>query len=224
MFAQSITVPEAVRRVISSNRLYEQALELGIVNYTALAVRIKLEVEELMGTKANTNTIVVAIKRLSDSIERRRQAQESTTPSAAGGGMAKAKLSLTGSILDLDLEMDDDVVNTLNDFLRDTNKYNFFQTDKRFTVLAEDAEEIRDAIANVLTKFEGTLVEGLSKITIALSPNENDPYDILSVVSGILYSNQIPVRSVFFTGNEMVLVLSNKDAAKAYDLIRMKIQ
>jgi hypothetical protein len=39
----------------------------------------------------------------------------------------------------------------------------------------------------------------------------------------ILYNHQIPIHSAFFTTNEMVLILSDKDAAKAYDLIRMKI-
>src|SRR5205085_9729813 len=160
-------------------------------------------------------------KRLSDSLEKKKKQREgvkSVSPSPA-----KAKLSLTGSILDVDLQKDDDMVDTLSEFFQGSTGYNLFQTDNHFTLLAEDAGGIRDVIANVLNKFEGTLVEGLSKITIALSPDDHDPYDVLSLVSGILYSNEIPIRSAYFAGNEMVLVLRDKDAARAYDLIRMKI-
>jgi hypothetical protein len=73
---------------------------------------------------------------------------------------------------------------------------------------------------------------GLSKITITLpSPvgaksNEGiqkDPYNLLSVVSDVLYKNQIKLRDAFFTPNEIVLILNEKDAARAYELLRAKI-
>jgi hypothetical protein len=73
---------------------------------------------------------------------------------------------------------------------------------------------------------------GLSKITITLpSPvgaksNESiqkDPYNLLSVVSDVLYKNQIRLRDAFFTPNEIVLILNEKDAARAYELLRAKI-
>ena len=221
LFSQSLTVPDAVRNVIGNSRIYQQALELGIVNYTALAEQIKPQIEQLIGSKANTNTIVVAIKRLSDSLEKK-QLDEKSRMIPNG---AKAKLSLTGSILDLDLPNDKNeaVVDALSGILQDSTGFNFFQTDSHMTLLAEDAKEIRDILSSVLDKFEGTLNEGLSKITVALNPQEQDPYDMLSIVSGTLYAHQIHIRSAFFTGDEMVLVLSDKDAARAYDLIRTKI-
>ena len=73
---------------------------------------------------------------------------------------------------------------------------------------------------------------GLSKITITLplpvgaKSNEGiqkDPYNLLSVVSDVLYKNQIRLRDAFFTPNEIVLILNEKDAARAYELLRAKI-
>jgi len=63
MHSQPFSVPEAIREVLANNRIYLQALELGITNFTALAERIKPDIEKLIGTKVNLNTIVVAIKR-----------------------------------------------------------------------------------------------------------------------------------------------------------------
>ena len=72
---------------------------------------------------------------------------------------------------------------------------------------------------------------GLSKITITLpspvdaksSGIQKDPYNLLSVVSDVLYKNQIRLRDAFFTPNEIVLILNEKDAARAYELLRAKI-
>ncbi|HZT34994.1 MAG TPA: hypothetical protein VFA15_03670, partial [Nitrososphaera sp.] len=101
MYSESLSVPEAARSIISSNAIYLQAIELGIANYTALAERIKPEVERMIGSKANTNTIVVAIKRFADTIEKERQQKSQGSENA---DPVKAKMSLTGSILDIDFE------------------------------------------------------------------------------------------------------------------------
>jgi hypothetical protein len=47
MYSQTYSVPHAVRQIIGSNTLFFQALSTGIANYTALAQKIKPEVEKL---------------------------------------------------------------------------------------------------------------------------------------------------------------------------------
>jgi hypothetical protein len=42
-------------------------------------------------------------------------------------------------------------------------------------------------------------------------------------VSDVLYNNQIQLYNAFFAPNETVLILKNKDAARAYELLRAKI-
>ena len=46
---------------------------------------------------------------------------------------------------------------------------------------------------------------------------------MLSLISDVLYNNQISLCNAFFAPNEIVLILNNKDAAKAYELLRAKI-
>src|SRR5919112_1152846 len=54
--------------------------------------------------------------------------------------------------------------------------------------------------------------------------NEQTPYNnLLPFVSEVLYNNQIPLYNAFFAPNETVLILKNKDAARAYELLRAKI-
>ena len=226
MYAEAISVPEAIRKVLANDHVYMQALVLGIANYTALAERIKPDIERLIGSKVNLNTIVVAIKRFADVLEKKnRQEQNSSTHLTA----AKAKMSLTGSIIDIDFQKennDDDndaLASVLDEFFEQDSRYNLFQTDSHFSLLTEDADEIRRMVADAVQKFDGKIREGLSKITVSLTSDEQSPYHILSLISNILYNHQIPIHSAFFATNEVVLTLGDKEAAKAYDLIRMKI-
>jgi hypothetical protein len=222
MYPHTLSVPDAIREVLANNAVYREALELGIANYTALAEKMKPDIEKLIGSRVNLNTIVVAIKRFVDAVEKSKLEHETKTSIAI-----KAKMSLTGSIIDIDFQKenddDDTLANILDEFFEQENRYNLFQTDSHFTLLTEDADEIRKMVANAIEKFDGKIKGGLSKITISLGPDEQSPYYLLSLVSNILYNHQIPVHSAFFTSSEIVLILSDKDAARAYDLIRMKI-
>jgi hypothetical protein len=228
MYAQPLSVPDAVRDVLARNQTYLQALELGIANYTAVAEKIKPDIEKFIGAKVNLNTIVVAIKRIADAIEKEEKKksdlQQGKENKSAFG--AKPKLSLIGSMIDIDFQrnVDDGILeNLLNEFFERNSRYNLFQTDSHFTLLTEDADEIRNIVADAIEKFNGKISEGLSKITISLSQDEENPYHLLSLISNILYNYQIPIHSAFFVPNEIVLALNEKDAAKAYDLIRVKL-
>jgi hypothetical protein len=222
------SVPHAIREVLSSNTLYLQALKSGIANYTALAQRIKSDVETIVGSQVNVGTIVVAIKRFADILEKEKQDEEkkpiNTHP------MNGARMSLTGSIIDIDFDRElDELSNILDEVFEKQSGYNLFQTNKQLRLFTEDIDEIRNIVSTASKKFDFKLKEGLSKITINFPSstsynNEQTPYnDVLSLVSDVLYNNQIPLYNAFFAPNETVLILKNKDAARAYELLRAKI-
>ena len=195
MYSEAISVPEAIRKVLVNDYVYMQALMLGIANYTALAERIKPEIERLIGSKVNLNTIVVAIKRFADALEKknRRQQQNDNTQLTA----AKAKMSLTDSIIDIDFQKennDDDndaLARILDEFFEQDSRYNLFQTNSHFSLLTEDADEIRRMVGDAIQKFDGRIREGLSKITVSLTSDDPSRYHILSLVSNILNNHQI---------------------------------
>jgi hypothetical protein len=222
------SVPHAIREVLSSNTLYLQALKSGIANYTALAQRIKSDVETIVGSQVNVGTIVVAIKRFADILEKEKIDEDkkpiNTHP------MNGARMSLTGSIIDIDFDRElDELSNILDEVFEKESGYNLFQTSKQLRLFTEDIDEIRNIVSTASKKFDFKLKEGLSKITINFPSstsynNEQTPYnDVLSLVSDVLYNNQIPLYNAFFAPNETVLILKNKDAARAYELLRAKI-
>jgi hypothetical protein len=228
MYRMTASVPHAIREVLSSNTLYLQALKSGIANYTALAQRIKSDVETIVGSQVNVGTIVVAIKRFADILEKEKIDEDkkpiNTHP------MNGARMSLTGSIIDIDFDRElDELSNILDEVFEKESGYNLFQTSKQLRLFTEDIDEIRNIVSTASKKFDFKLKEGLSKITINFPSstsynNEQTPYnDVLSLVSDVLYNNQIPLYNAFFAPNETVLILKNKDAARAYELLRAKI-
>ena len=54
--------------IVTHNQAIHIGLEISLINYHALATIIKSDVEELTGKSTTVNTLVVAIKRFSDSL------------------------------------------------------------------------------------------------------------------------------------------------------------
>jgi hypothetical protein len=235
MFSPSISVPQAIKEILFSNNLYLQALLSGIANYTALAQKIKPDVEKLTTSEANIGTIVVAIKRLVDNLQNKGHIDKISVNNDYPI-VEDVRMSLTGSIIDVDFnESKFDQFSFILDeiFQKETNhKYNLFQTDKQIRLLLDDVEEIRNTAVSASKKFDGKIRDGLSKITITIpsllkNNNDNDMrtyHRFISSVSDIIYNSRIELQDAFYTPNEIVLVLNDTDAAKAYELLRAKIK
>jgi hypothetical protein len=232
------SVPQAIRAILNSNNLYFQALVSGIANYTALAQKIKPAVEEITGVEVQIGTIVVAIKRFADTLTKEWQQHEEVNKSNIDNRIEGARMSLTGSIIDIDFNDKefDEIFDMLDEvFENDSGSYNLIQTNKQLTLFTEDIEEIRNIVSTASKRFDGKIKEGLSKITITLpsstasassdkEPQHQKPYyNMLSLVSDVLYNNQITPYNAFFAPNEIVLILNDNDAARAYELLRAKI-
>jgi hypothetical protein len=232
MFATTVSVPKAIKEILSSNNLYLQALLSGIANYTALGQKIKPDVEKLTASNVNIGTIVVAIKRLIDNLQSEDDVDKISTANGDYPIVEGVRMSLTGSIIDVDFnESKFDQFSFILDeiFDKETNhNYNLFQTEKQIRLLLDDVDEIRNIVVKASKKFDGKIKGGLSKITITipslLDENNNKTYHkFISSVSDIIYNSRIELQDAFYTPNEIVLVLDDADAAKAYELLRAKI-
>ena len=215
MYSQTFSVPHAVREVIGSNTLFFQALNTGIANYTALAQKIKPEVEKLTKSEVNVNTLVVAIKRFADSLDGN---DYEFHPIFDG-----VRMTLTGSIIDIDFHETDNVYQVLDEIFELGSGYNMFRTNKQIRLFAEDMDEIRSMFKSSRKGATSEIKDGLSKITITVQSDKENTYEVLSIVLSILHNNRIPLYNAFFTQNEIVLILGMDDAAKAYEIIREKL-
>ena len=220
------SVSKAIKDILFSNSIYLNSLKLGIANYTALALKIKPEVDKTVASDVNINTIVVSIKRIADSIQQNKDNENIAQEEKEN--LAGARISLTGSIIDVEFDKEmENIEKILELFDRESDiRFNIFQSKNHMNLFIENISEIKkifDADSQIVTHSK--IKEGVSMITISLPWEETElrkTYQLLSIISNILYDNQIFLHNAFFTPNEIVLIINDIDAAKVYELLRVK--
>ena len=139
MRISGLSVTEAIREIVTRNRSIYDCMKMDIINYTALAVKIQPNVERQIGKSVNLNTIVVAIKRYADSFEQKKDLHDETL-------LKNARLSLTESMMDINLEHDaagSDLTDLLEKFTQITQNYDLIKIPGSFRILTEDMESVR---------------------------------------------------------------------------------
>ena len=220
------SVSKAIKDILFSNNIYLNSLKLGIANYTALALKIKPEVDKTVASDVNINTLVVSIKRIADAIQQNQDNENITQEEKEN--LAGARISLTGSIIDVEFDKEmENIEKILELFDRESDiRFNIFQSKNHMNLFIENISEIKkifDADSQIVTHSK--IKEGVSMITISLPWEETElrkTYQLLSIISNILYDNQIFLHNAFFTPNEIVLIINDIDAAKVYELLRVK--
>lgn len=218
MRVSNVSVPDSVREIITRNRSIYDCIKMDLVNYTALAVKIQKDVESQVGGPVNLNTIVVAIKRYADSFDKKEELQNEPV-------LKNARLSLTDGILDIKFSSQDfemkDAVSLMDSFTRIDPDYEFFRLTDSFRFLTEDISDVRKLLES-FSSHKNLFQTGLAKISISLPQSENNP-DIVSYISEILHSSGIELVNAFFGQDNIVLVLHERDAARAYEILRGEI-
>jgi len=214
----NLSVPDVVREIITRNRSIYDCMKMDVMNYTALAVKIQPEVERLLGNPINLNTVVVAIKRYADSFETKEDVKEQSV-------LKNSRLSLTDGILDVSFSLDEmgeqETMNLMNKFSELKSDYEFFRLTDSFRLLTEDLVDVRQLIESFpgAKNFFNT---GLAKIKIRI-PQDQNRSDVVSYVAEILHSNGIELINAYFSQDDIVAVLNEKDASRAYELLRAEI-
>lgn len=214
----SLSVPDVIREIITRNRSIHDCMKMDVINYTALAVKIQPEVERHLGNPVNLNTVVVAIKRYADSFETKEDVKEQSV-------LKNARLSLTDGILDVRFSLDEldeqGAMDLMNKFSELKSDYEFFRLADSFRLLTEDLVDVRQLIDSFpgVNNFFNT---GLAKIKIRI-PQDQNRSDVVSYVAEILHSNGIELINAYFSQDDIVIVLNEKDASNAYELLRAEI-
>jgi len=213
-----MSIPELVREIITRNRSIYDCIKMDLINYTALAVKIQPEIEKNLGSPINLNTIVVAIKRYADSFEIKENVKEDCV-------LKNARLSLTDGILDIKFSKIDsaemDPMSILDKFSKITSNYDFFRLSDSFRFLTEDIEGIRQIFENMPNR-ENMFSSGLAKIRISIPTNQNQS-DVVSYVAEILHDNGIELVNAFFSQENITIILNERDASKAYEILHSDI-
>ena len=217
MRTTGVSVPDVVREIITRNRSIYECMKMDVINYTALAVKIQPDVEKQLGTPANLNTIVVAIKRYADSFDEKEDISDEPI-------LKNARLSLTDRIMGLEWNMVDFVEQDVSRMFAEAQKAfsdsEFFRFGDSFRILTEDSDSARHLFQSF--PKENDYSPGLAKIKIQISGQNRS--DVLSYVTQILHYNGIEIVDALLSQDGVVLIFKEEDAPRAYEKLRSEIK
>src|SRR5919107_5286830 len=149
MYSNIPSVSRAIRDILYSNSIYLNSLKLGIANYTALAIKIKPEVERTTGSEININTIVVSIKRIADALQQNQDLDDRIAQEEKEN-LAGARISLTGSILEVEFDKEiENIEKVLDLFDRQSDiRFNIFQSKNHMKLFIENISDIKKILSN----------------------------------------------------------------------------
>lgn|SRR5487761_94364 len=215
------SVPSAVESIVTHNQAVHTCLKLHVVNYHALATVIKSEVEKLTGKPATINTLVVAIKRFSDTLaaESRklppmdilRDATITLTSDVADVTIRPKKTEFPGilkKIVEISSRLDE-----TPDLFKSSNLIKLIASEKEYKSL------IRTELGK--TRITRELM-GLSKLTLHLSPLVKRDSGFALFISELLYRHGINLIHSFIDEDTVILV-NKGDASKAYEILQSEI-
>ena len=251
IFDKPVSITEIIREILASNTLYYSALQSGIANYAALAKKVKPEIEKRTAHDVDVGAIVAGLKRIANNIREHEEEQnrlddlayfeqiaDDNLNAITSNTKSSIKISLIGNIVNLELKDEiayDQLSNVLSDIFCRETEYSLFQTCRRLSLFIEN-EEFSNTRRPGSAKYLKKIRKGLSKITITI-PSDNEfnitnhqeadleknSFRILSFIVRLLYNYQLPLHDAFITSNKVVLILSDKDAAKTYEILRTKM-
>ena len=219
---KSASVPAAVESIVTHNQAIHMGLKLRIINYHALATIIKSDAERLTGKPTTINTLVVAIKRFSDSL-----VEEENKKLPGQDVLRGATITLTSDIVDVTIrskksefpsilkkivEISSQLDESL-DLFKSSNLLKLVASEKEYKSL------IRPELGKSRIAKESM---GLSKLTLHLSPLAKRDSGFSLYISELLYRQGINVIHSYIDEDTVILV-NKGDAPRAYEILEQEI-
>ncbi|MFI3266221.1 MAG: aspartate kinase [Rikenellaceae bacterium] len=212
-----LTIPNAVEEVIKKKPFLEGALVDGLINLSALARKLKPEIEKKVGKEVNDSAVIMALNRLVPRLELMSAMKFKKVIEHIGDVIVRSNLA------------DFTFVNSPTLYEKQSILLDKIQTMKDvFCTFSQGIHETTLVVSNSIIhivedifKEEAllTLTHDLSSITVKL-PSEN------TICPGVYYYifkelawDNINISEVISTTNEFTVVLGDDDIHRAFTII-----
>lgn len=217
MSADKITISQAVGDVLTRDNAVNQHLRMGIINYHALATRIKPTIDRITERNVNINTIVVIIKRFSDA-----RSKLGLPPKITA--LKDAKMTLTSGVIDVTITpKKSNFINELKRLVELSAKLeehpHIFPLVNSIKIIADanDYGKLKTALRNQYT-LKPRL--NTAELTIQLSEEVEKSPGIAVYITDLLYRNGISIVNLFLGYEEIILILDESDAPRTYTILK----
>ena len=211
-----VTVAHIVEKILKGRPFLEEAIAYGIVNYTALALMIKKEVEKELGKEVKHSAIMMAIRRLGEKLER--------------GELGRAPIRFEGSDMTIKSDLFETTImrsSSAEDAI--TRLYKIVDFGKGgFLTVTQGLYEIT-IISNrqYMTKFKEALrnertiksIDSIASLSIRIPIDAIETVGYFYVITKALGWNDINIVEIVSTLTELTFILDQKDVTRAFSTI-----
>lgn len=209
-----------VASVVTHDHAVYECLKQKLINYHALASVIKPEVERLAGRPTSVNTLVVAIKRFSDTVKKTDERKPLQI-------LKEARITLSSDVVDVSITtsraqlfpMIERIAKLSSDLSEPVHVFQLSHTIKLIVDEGEYKSFVRSALTKLRIEKETTQ---LSRLDIRLSQGVEKAPEFGLFLTELLYRNGVTIRQTYI-GEETILILSREDGPRAYEILRHEI-
>ena len=210
------TISAVVVDLLTRNHPVYQHIRMGLINFHALAARIKPTVDRITGRDVNVNTIVVIIKRFSD-------AQSKLGLPLTMSVLRNSKMTLSSGVVDLTIAPKREAFITelkrLVELSAELNERpHIFPLVSSIKIIA-DANDYAKLKTALKTRYALRPRMNTSKITMHLSEEVERSPGIAAYITDLLYRNGINIVDAFLGYEEIILILDESDGPRAYTIL-----
>lgn len=211
-----ITIPEVVEKIITSSMFFEEGISEGIINYSALARKIKPDVEKILLKKVEDGAILMALRRLSKKLIPSRSIKKVF--------QTRHDLIVRSSLTEFVMNNTDfsvDMHQELISLSEQEEKYFMTITEGVFETSVIISSELEAEVKKILSKTRIiNQLSNLSSITIKL-PKENVYMPgLYYYFLKVLAREKINLIEVVSTYTEITLVLEDKVVGYAFSILK----
>jgi len=219
--SNNVTVPEAVRQILTRNYPIYQCLKMKLTNFHAIAEYIQPQVQELTGRKTTINTLVVAIKRFSDTLG------ETKTLDTAKA-LANLRISLSGDVADVTVKVRrpdiPKILQELSELGAELSDFpNIFPLTNSIKIIlpSHDYDLIKTKLRHL------NIIDAqnrVAKLSLFLPMDAWNTPGIASYITELLYRNGVNIIDAFLGHGDIVIVVNEPDGHVAYDVLRREVR
>ena len=193
---------------------------MKLMNFHSLAQLIQPQVKRLSGRDASINTLVVAIKRFSDTLSTEKSPDASRV-------LKDARISLSSGIVDVTIRAPktqfSTIIKELSEVWSDLSEFpHIFPLSSSIKMILP-GEDYR-LVQGKLDHFrDATTQANMAKLTLNLSPRAEMTQGIASYITELLFRNGVNILDAFLGYGDIIMVVDEKDGPLAYDVLQGEI-
>lgn len=211
------TISKITEDIINRSPFLREAMTENLINISALARKVRPEIEKSVGKEVKEGAIVMAIKRMTPGVYHRLDVRINNVIGGIGDFLVRSDLA------DFTFENSDSLREAQYELIRkigdDTDAFFTLSrgiTETTYILNTKYAEDLKRAFARERLKAHN---QDLSSITVKLPETNTETYGVYYYIMKHLAWEGINIEQVVSTANEFTAIVNSNDIDQAFKIL-----